>query len=536
MNNAISVYSVTGVAGRRLFALIIFLAWACVVSFLAWSHVVFRDEVRALSLALQGDDVVSMLRGLHGEGHPAVWYLLLRGAHALIPRPEILQVVSLIVAFTSILLLVLRSPFGLLLIALLLSSRFALFEYSVMARNYGISMLLLFLLAWLYERHRDRGILLGTLLFLLANCNAHSVLLVGAFLVFWFFDIIRNHEAARPPALRTFFLNAAIATLGIALCALTVFPPFNDAAQIDRHLRFTLLLKAVFLPEASFGELARLPSLVMQTFSLWREPWIGILKALFSLLIFGSTLGLVRRPAALLAAWAALIGFSMFFNIIFAGFYRHQALWLVFLISMYWIAGRDDEKDDSGPSTRTTPVIHAIRTSGLVMFMALLALQVVNGLHEVVSTAFHIAPESRSRDLGLLVARSPELRDAIVIADPDYLVEPLSYYVPNRTYLMRERRFGNIVVFTRKAILRLTLDDILTDARNLRTETGKAVVILLTDRLDPSLPAQVIREGYNWELSTTPEQIQRFRASTQLIERFGPVSNSDESFDVYVVD
>jgi len=171
-----------------------------------------------------------------------------------------------------------------------------------------------------------------------------------------------------------------------------------------------------------------------------------------------------------------------------------------------------------------------------VMFMALLALQVVNGLHEVVSTAFHIAPESRSRDLGLLVARSPELRDAIVIADPDYLVEPLSYYVPNRSYLMRERRFGNIVVFTRKAILRLTLDDILTDARNLRTETGKAVVILLTDRLDPSLPAQVIREGYNWELSTTPEQIQRFRASTQLIERFGPVSNSDESFDVYVVD
>ena len=35
-----------------------------------------------------------------------------------------------------------------------------------MARNYGISMLLLFLLATFYERHRERGFLIGALLFL----------------------------------------------------------------------------------------------------------------------------------------------------------------------------------------------------------------------------------------------------------------------------------------------------------------------------------------------------------------------------------
>jgi hypothetical protein len=531
------VYGLLGVTVHRLFALTIFLVWACFVSYLAWNHVVWRDEVRALSLALQGDNLIAMLKGLHGEGHPAIWYLLLRGAHALILRPEVLQLVSLIVAFASILLLILRSPFGLLLIALLLSSRFALFEYSVMARNYGISMLLLFLLATTYKRYRDRGILLGALLFLLANCNVHSVFLVGSFLIFWFFDLIRKGGVDRTQVLHTFLLNASIAILGIVLCVMTVFPPFNDAAQIalPDGITFKLLLKAVFLPSDSFDSLLPLylPYWVMEKFSLWRQPYMLILTTLMSSLMFGSTLVLVRRPAALLAACAALIGFSLFFSIIYPGGYRHQALWFVFLISMYWITYRDDEKGGFAPSTQTTTLIKAISMSGYVLVMAVLALQVI----AVRPILAHIGvPLSRSRDLGFLIARSSELQDAIVIADPDYLLEPLSYYVPNRTYFMRERRFGNIVVFTRKAILRLSLYDILTDARNLRTEFGKPVIILLKHRLDPSESAQVIREGYNWELSTTPEQVRTFQAATHFIERFGPVFNSDESFDVYVVD
>ena len=95
-----------------------------------------------------------------------------------------------------------------------------------MARNYGISMLLLFLLATFYERHRNRGFLIGALLFLLANCNAHSVLLVGAFLLFWLVDIANDDGVRRSRALRTFLLNSAIAALGVAICLLTI-PPFQ---------------------------------------------------------------------------------------------------------------------------------------------------------------------------------------------------------------------------------------------------------------------------------------------------------------------
>jgi hypothetical protein len=191
---------------------LIFCIWAAVVAYLAWKHVVWRDEVRALSFALQGNDFIAMLKGLHGEGHPAVWYLLLRSAHTLFARPEVLQIVAFIVAFASFLLLVRRSPFSLLFITLILFSHFAIYEYSVMARNYGISMLILFLLATTYKRYRDHGIMLGALLFLLANCNVHSVLLVGSFLMFWFFDCISNDKVYRPQFIKTFLVNASIAS------------------------------------------------------------------------------------------------------------------------------------------------------------------------------------------------------------------------------------------------------------------------------------------------------------------------------------
>jgi hypothetical protein len=61
-----SIYTDTDAAHRRLIALAMFVVWFGVVCFLAWTHLVWRDEVRA----------IAGRAGRHGEGHPVVWYLL----------------------------------------------------------------------------------------------------------------------------------------------------------------------------------------------------------------------------------------------------------------------------------------------------------------------------------------------------------------------------------------------------------------------------------------------------------------------------
>jgi len=172
---------------------------------------------------------------------------------------------------------------------------------------------------------------------------------------------------------------------------------------------------------------------------------------------------------------------------------------------------------------------------GSAMFLLLLGAQFVSGIGQAFTVAFGSLPESRSRDLAQLIASRPDLREATILADPDFLVEPLPYYLSNRTYLMREERFGNTVRFTRNARLSLSLEEVLASARAVQEATGGPVVILLHLRLDPARPARVVKEGYNWTLSTTPAQVEEFLSQTQLIARFGPSCCNDESFDVYVL-
>ncbi len=202
MKNLILDLKLSDTKSHNLFRYMLFISWACIGLYLASKHVFWRDEVRALSFALQGNNFVEMLVAVHGEGHPALWYVLLRSAHVFWNHPQVLPIVAFVVAALSFWLLVFRSQFSLLLIALILASNFALYEYSVMARNYGISMLILFMIAICYKKYRYRGVMLGILLFLLANCNVHSVILVCSFLMFWFFDSIFEKDVNRKKFLK----------------------------------------------------------------------------------------------------------------------------------------------------------------------------------------------------------------------------------------------------------------------------------------------------------------------------------------------
>jgi hypothetical protein len=514
-----------------------FVVWLGVVSFLAWTHLVWRDEVKPLSLALQSGTVYAMIKELHWEGHPAVWYLILRAAHALIPRPEVLLLVSIIVAAVAVLILVLRAPFSLPFLALLLFSRPLMYEYSVMARNYGISMLLLFLFCALYARHRTGSALLGVLLFLLANCNVHSVLLVGGLLLFWSVDIFSSEVTNRPRKIRIFLYNAALASLGVVTCFITVFPNLSDSIMIDRNsITFQTLIKATFLPSRLFIACFPGTDWLARVIPAFGKP----LTIIESLILFGSTLGLIRHRGAFLAALTTLVGFSLFFVIVYRGIYRHQALWLVFMVCMYWLAIPGSTQKEYDPRAHLKSFFGRMPAIGTILFVLVILLQLPSSARRIfgIVSAPVAALDNGNNNIGSIFARYPDLNQAVVIADPDFLLETLPYYVSNPTYLMREQRYGNIVHFTRKAQLELSLDDVLTNARRLRQETGRPVVILLSPEIDPSQPARVYREGYNWTFTITPEQVRAFQLSTHLLAHHSaPNGNgNDEGYDVFVME
>lgn len=141
------------------------LAAACAMALqalLVLTHQPWMDEWQALQVALGTPDLASLLNILHYEGHPPLWYLLLRGAALVVPGPWVLPAVLLPIALATQ-GLVLRLP---MLprwerLALALNATL-LIEAGSISRSFSLGALLL-ILAFTSERRATRWIAIALL-------------------------------------------------------------------------------------------------------------------------------------------------------------------------------------------------------------------------------------------------------------------------------------------------------------------------------------------------------------------------------------
>jgi hypothetical protein len=452
-----------------------------------------------------------MLRNVHGEGHPALWYLILRASHDIFPYREVLPVAGAVIGIAAMAVFAFFSPFRTIIIALVLFSFYGAFEYVVVARNYGISALVMFTLAALYCRIRN-SLWFGLILVILCNTNVPSCILAAAFLLFRFVEMLTDGSRPSRRDWLVFAGNAVLAAVGAYVCFRTVYPTFNDAA-VSRHLGHfsaATIVRALFDSEWGFSHLA-----FGDVLSL---PVDAILLAI-------SCLGFIRRPAALAAGIAALLALKLFFYFVYFSYYRHEALYLVFLLSLFWMVA-----EGGGGTWRHRAWQDSVQFFGTGVFVALLLLQTTR-LVTPIRIEITGLPYSRSADAAALLKR-PELSGAIVMADPDTMLEPLAYYVDNPIWFLRQQRFGKVVRLATNGRHLLSLADVLADARQLHDRTGRPVVFLSHDKLQDKREeksAAMFRDG----TILRPEEVRRFWSSTRLVARLRPAA-SDEEYDVYV--
>lgn len=489
--------------------LLLFLPWLLLVAWLFSHHVVWRDEVRALSLALSGADIGEMLRNIHGEGHPALWYFILRAAHDLVPHREVLPIAGFVIGVAAMAIFTFLSPFRTWVIAVGLFSLFGASEYVVVARNYGIAALVMFALAALYRRVKNT-VWLGLILAVLCNTNVPACFLAAAFLLFRFVEMATDAER---PALQdwlVFAANAGLSAMGAALCFVVVYPPFNDGAVSLNygHIGIGSL-------EAALGDGGKgFSNLVLNAHGL-----------IAPILLWCSCFLFIRKPPALAAALAALLALKLFFFFVYPSGYRHEALFVVFLLSLQWMVA-----DGAGESLAPKAWMDPVGRIGTLAFVALLVVQSLDLAKPLYLQAKGV-PYSRSADVADLLQRH-ELSRAIVMADPDLMLEPLPYYVGNPLWFVRQKAFGKIFLRSRDDRRQITLDDMIGDAARLQRQSGRPVLILLHADLQNGRMGSY-RSLYRDSTILTPEGEHRFQQATRLIARLRPAI-TDESYDVYL--
>ncbi len=533
--------------------------WCAVVLVGTARHEYWRDEVRAYAFARDSHTLAELFGRLKDEGHPALWHLLLYAGDALTGSKLVLPAASLGVAAVAVALLIFRAPLPLWLKALFVLGALPLYEYSVVARNYGISMLLLFVFAaWYPGRARPAlALVLGLTLAALANTNVHSLLLACLLMGLWLWD---HRAAARTPMRPRSVLGVSMAATTLAigvLLALATFWPSDQILPSD-HTRYTAghvvgaLVAVLCDPAGGFRDLAP------------RVPGVVVTAILANIVFAWALLGLVGRPALALLALVAVLALGTLFAIVYPGGYRHQGLLLTFLLALYWL------RFQPTPATPATPALPA-RWHGLRIFgglTVLLGIALGLGLYRLGRDLLY--PQSASRAFGELLRRHPDYRGAILLGEPDFLLESVPYYADNPIYIAREQRFGDTIRFTRASQARLGLGELLRTAARLRDPPGARPVSTLDPEgqvrrvlvalghlpgfdpargVDPALgvmgsgtrgtdDAAGLRElaySYGRTFTWSAAELAAWRASTVLVGRFDDHIVGDERYVVYEV-
>jgi hypothetical protein len=200
---------------------------------LIFQHSPWRDEEQALLIARQPLGV--LFNQLHYEGHPALYYLLLKAATLVASGVSALKLTAAVCSLATLGLIWWRSPFGLLGKVALSLNYLVFFEYGVIARSYGLGALLFF--AFVAVR-RARGIGPWVLLAMLANVSVHTAIL-AAVCALW---LLKEGNWS--------WKGCAILGLGAGVALLTLWPAHDVVSPIS-FARTPVARAVVTLAEAS---------------------------------------------------------------------------------------------------------------------------------------------------------------------------------------------------------------------------------------------------------------------------------------------
>jgi hypothetical protein len=386
---------VTTARAERLLLVAAWLVQLTLLLVVAAHHEPWRDEADVWLMARDAPPS-AWVSFLKHSGTPGLWHLLvLPLARSGLPYASI---VYLNVAIVSVgvaiflryarlpLLLKLLFPFGVL----------PLHEYGVVARSYGLSFTLLMAVCAAFCARRQRPLGIGLLIALLANTNAHSLVLAAGLGLYWLLVTLRTQPPGAPRLPRAVALGMTVAIAGGLFAVVLLIPPDDPQTALREFHVSRVMLSA--LRDAFFPSFSRFPGGCLGTIAM-----VAIVYLLRR-----------NREVFAFASWSA-VSLVVFFLAIYAPFLRHAGfLWLA-MVAALWLEERD--------TARRVP-----QRAALLLIFTLAALShLKTGIQH--SGLDYDEPFSGSFDAALFL-RTLDLDAAVVSAHPATTGEAILPHLP----------------------------------------------------------------------------------------------------------
>ncbi|WP_420239698.1 hypothetical protein ACOBR2_09090 [Telmatobacter bradus] len=164
----------------NLLLMLPFLALYC---FVLARHEVWRDEINAWAIAYVSPNLGELLRRIHYEAHPALWYVILFAASRISAGVWMLKLVQGAIGTAIYLLLAVSTPLRRLELALIYGGYYIAFQYTVMCRMYGLEVLFALIYIW-FRTNRPQWLKRNVLwLGLIANVDLTAAILATGLLL-----------------------------------------------------------------------------------------------------------------------------------------------------------------------------------------------------------------------------------------------------------------------------------------------------------------------------------------------------------------
>jgi hypothetical protein len=417
---------------------IAFLCYIVVLGITIMHHAMWLDEWNAIQLVNDSRNLRELWVNSANDHHPFLWWLMLFVVKPLGHSYVIPQVLQFFIATGFVYIILKYAPFSKWMRILLVFGYFFVFEYSVFARNYGISVLLLGGVLAVWPNRYTQLIKTCILLFLLSQTTVFACFLVVAFTGLTIYDLIWSESLNRSKNLWLF----SFAGLGVIVSLLTFYhgnthlnwvkndhkEAISMVIPLTLHYRFRVLAevaKKVFIAFVPFPGFSEHHLWNSTCFLVGYRSYIlvAILILLFSLVLIWDSFKarlffLISVSLTLLFSYIVYLGYNRHFGYIYLAFIA--SLWILII--------------DSGLNVYPRWKIRGV--------YFLLGIQCVSGIYMIINQ--NIYPFAQGRDAAFFLKKEPYNHLPIYISDAWSWVS-LDGYLNNRKmtklHIVNDRHF-----------------------------------------------------------------------------------------------
>ena len=440
--------------------------------FAIYHHEMWRDEMQAWLLARDSSNLLDLLRHLKYEGHPALWHLILMPVTRLSESPIGMQVTHLVIATTTVFLIVKYSPFTPFQKFFFVFGYYPLYEYNVVCRNYAIGLLLVVVLCILLEQRYKSPVRVAITLFLLSHTSVYALILVIGTTIGLGVDYLLNSQRTSS---RGIYIGFSLIIIGIVTAIIQLKPPSDTGFAVGWYFKFDLerVYRTLHLVSRAFFPIPNEGIHFWGTELLMKFGWFQKYKLIIAILIIGvTTVITLSRPTALLVYISSTTGLLVFFYIKYQGSIRHHGfLFITFLLTVW--GGRSFKSYFRWPYFFESYA----RASLNLLLTGLLLMHAMGGLRAVANDVKY--PFSYSK-LTAEFIKAQKLDKIPILGDVDFAVSTVVGYLEKESvYYARGDRKGSFVRWDNRRTHGVSNQQVLEKAKQVSIESQSDVLLIL---------------------------------------------------------